>query len=286
VWRTKVRAALATVLSRLPPFRGLGRLVLALDRGLTDPSTSSSYMCVGKLNGSARFRFDLRPWGQKFAFYYGRWECEHVAMLRRLYAGGTFLDVGSSLGLYVVGLGPRVRALRGQILAIEPVAFNLSRQQENIRLNGLDSVVRHMQLALGASTGSLRLHVDPLGADNNAFASDEGAVAVPMVRLDDLMASMPDLPPLRLIKMDVEGFEPYILRGGQKTLAKFRPVIFAEFNRERMAINGVSMQESWELLRTLGYGCHVLRNRRLRSLSDPGSAEDLYFLPSQPPVSG
>ncbi|HYR29848.1 MAG TPA: hypothetical protein VEU30_15365, partial [Thermoanaerobaculia bacterium] len=98
--RSALRRAAAAILSRTPRFKGKGRITLLIDRLVTDSSDPASYVAVGRLNGGRPFSCDLRAWGQKFAFYYGEWELPHVRMLRRLYRGGTFLDIGSSIGLY------------------------------------------------------------------------------------------------------------------------------------------------------------------------------------------
>lgn len=160
VTRNEIRDAVAGLIAASPNFRGRGRMTLILDRLLTDPVNPDSYITTGELNDGSRFVFDLRPWGQKFAYYYRNWERDHVRTLRRLYKGGAFLDAGSSLGIFVVGMGNAVSEHGGRILSFEPVPFNLERQRVNISLNGLQDVVDIFPFALGASGGLLRLTTD------------------------------------------------------------------------------------------------------------------------------
>src|SRR4029079_6489775 len=97
---SKIRSLMPACLGSMPAFRGKGRITLLLDRVLTDIRDPRSYEVIGDLNDGVPFNFDLRPWGQKFAYYYREWEREYINILRRMYNGGVFLDVGSSLGLY------------------------------------------------------------------------------------------------------------------------------------------------------------------------------------------
>jgi FkbM family methyltransferase len=276
--RDAVRSAVAAGIALLPDVRGRGRVTLFIDRLLTNPNDPRSYETIGRINGGFRFAFDLRPWGQKFAYYYRSWEPDYVATLRTLYSGGWFVDVGSSLGLYVVSLSDLVRAARGRIASIEPVPFNKRRQEVNVRLNGIEDLVEYADVALGAEPGSVFLAVDPTHADNNAFISREGDVEVPVVTLDQLCRDR-GWRGIGAIKMDLEGYEPRVIEGGRETIARERPPILAEFNRERMAINGFTIDDSWNFLGSLGYRAFRLERAHLIAIDAPERHQNLFFVP-------
>src|SRR3954469_106471 len=147
---------------------------------LTDFSHPRSYGTTGRLMGSP-FHFDLRPWGQKFAFYYGEWELELISAFRRLYRGGLLVDVGSSLGLCVVCMSDLGPAAGSRIISIEPVALNLARQRANVTLNAIDDLVDFVPLCVGATRGVVHLYADEAGGDNNAYIADEGGIACDVV---------------------------------------------------------------------------------------------------------
>ncbi|HEY2090743.1 MAG TPA: FkbM family methyltransferase [Thermoanaerobaculia bacterium] len=278
--RNALRSVVAATIARLPDARGRGRLTLLLDRLLTDATDPRSYETTGELNGGFRFAFDLRPWGQKFAYYYRSWEADYVRALRGLYRGGRFVDVGSSLGLYVVSLSDLVRAAGGRIASIEPIPFNKHRQEVNVRLNGIEDLVDYADVALGAEPGRVFLAVDPAHADNNAFISTEGDVEVPVVTLDQLCRDR-GWSGIGAIKMDVEGYEPKVIEGGRETIERERPPILAEFNRERMAINGFTIDDSWSFLHRVGYRAFRLDRGKLVPLDDPGQHQNLFFVPKE-----
>lgn len=278
--RNAIRAAIAAAIAHSPDVRGRGRVTLLLDRLLTNPADPRSYETVGRINGNFRFAFDLRPWGQKFAYYYRAWEPDYIHVLRGLYRGGWFVDVGSSLGLYVVSMSDLVRAAGGRIASIEPVPFNKKRQVVNVQLNGIEELVDYADVALGAEPGRVFLAVDPIHADNNAFISVEGDLEVPVVTLDQLARDR-GWRGIGAIKMDVEGYEPRVIEGGRETIARERPPILAEFNRERMEINGFTIDDSWNFLLGLGYRAFRLENWRLVGIDDPGEHQNLFFVPER-----
>lgn len=277
----EIREAFARLCRSTPSFRGKGRIVLAVDHLLSRGGKGDSYSATARLNGLANFALDLRPWGQKFAYYYGEWEREHVQMMRRVYnqKGGLFIDIGSSLGLYTFCLIDLVARARGKIYSIEPVPFNLERQKKNAELNLESDIVRYFPCALGSSNGTLRLHVDSQNLDNNAYACCDGDVEVTMTTLDCLLEQN-DWPAVGAIKMDIEGMEPDVIAGANETLSRFRPPILGEFHRGRMEMYGFSMQAVTELLMgQLDYEAFIVSNGRLSKIVNVGFQENIFFIP-------
>lgn len=276
-----MRSLLPLCLGSVPEFKGKGRMTLLLDRVFTNSRDPRSYEVIGDLNDGVQFNFDLRPWGQKFAYYYREWERQYIDVFRKLYSGGAFLDVGSSLGLYVVCMGDAVRRLDGSIISVEPVPFNLERQKKNVALNHFESLVTYVKCALGSERASVRIKIDPLQADNNAFIAEEGGLEIDILPLDILVAEN-KWGRIGAVKIDVEGYEPMVIEGARETIRRDRPVIFAEFCRERMEINGFSMGSTWKfLVDDLGYRCFRLSmgDNKLHSVESPGILENLFFIP-------
>ena len=248
---------------------------MVIDRMFTG---DRSYEAIGPINGIASMIFDVRPWGQKFAYYYGVWEIDFISITRQLYKGGAFIDVGSSLGLYPICVGDLVRSAAATILSVEPIGFNMDKQRRNVTLNGYESIVQYHQVALGAADASIRITTDPLKQDNNAYFAEDGDVEVRVVTLDGLVENA-NLGYVGFIKMDVEGFEPQVVEGARKTISRDRPIVFAEFNRERMVINGFTMDRSWQFFKDQGYTAHQVINGKLSPLAEHGDVENIFFLP-------
>jgi FkbM family methyltransferase len=125
---------------------------------------------------------------------------------------GTVVDAGANLGnhsvWFAVMCGLRVEAF-------EPLPHCLEQLHANVARNDLGDRVTVHPVALGADSalaghaGKGRLHV--------------GSGPIKVRSLDDY-----HLIDVSVIKIDVEGMEPEVLRGGERTIRRDRPVIFAE----------------------------------------------------------
>lgn len=183
--------------------------------------------------------------GRSLAMY-GEWAENEIAFLKTfIRPGDTVLDVGANIGTHTLAFAHAVGA-SGRVYAFEPRAEIFGLLEAAVTANGLANVTAR-QAAVGASEGFLSaptLHTDDsvnFGALSlvhemaqavAAGAAGEGdADAVPMTTIDAL-----GLADCRLIKIDVEGAEPSVLEGARDTIARFRPVLYAECNSVEIAL--------------------------------------------------
>jgi FkbM family methyltransferase len=133
-------------------------------------------------------------------------------VLHALRPDDLFIDIGANVGVYTVLAGAAVGA---SCIAFEPLPVTFARLLDNVRLNDLGARVTCHNCALGRAPGSASMttHLDSM--NHVADAGEEGAITVPVRRLDDVVDD--DRP--RVVKIDVEGFEPEVLAGGTRTLA-------------------------------------------------------------------
>jgi FkbM family methyltransferase len=128
--------------------------------------------------------------------------------------GDRFLDVGANVGSYtVLAAGAR----RADTIAIEPVPGTFRDLMTNVRLNGLESRAKALNVGLAASPGTLRFTTS-LDTTNHVVAGggeEADTTEVPVTTLDDVVGACPPV----LVKIDVEGFESQVLAGARKTLA-------------------------------------------------------------------
>lgn len=148
---------------------------------------------------------------------------------------GLAIDVGASVGNHSLWLAA-ICGLR--VIAIEPLDY--LRLVRNVALNpGLP--VEVWPFALGDRSYRGTVTGAPAHTIGDSFPKD-GLVSIQ--RLDDLMASRNDVV---LLKIDVEGMEPQVLRGAARTIKTCQPLVFAE------AQDGEAHARNAEVLDALGY---------------------------------
>ena len=168
-------------------------------------------------------------WNRYRSFVYGTWEPDVVRTLAKLVSpGDAVLDIGAHIGFYTLLLA-RLVGPKGQVVAFEPLPGNFEILAENIRLNQC-SQVRAINKAVMGSGGKLEVTLsqdEPLPG-GTSMLNDHGGqqVAVDAVSLDEFFGSA--RVPLSLIKMDVEGAEEQVLRGGRKTIESLHPTLVIE----------------------------------------------------------
>ena len=160
---------------------------------------------------------------------YGQWcEAEVGIFAQVLRPGEVAIDVGANIGAHTVAMA-RLVGPHGTVVAFEPQRVVFQTLCANVANNSLANVFCY-QSALGEKAGVILVPpLDPQTRQNfGAFSVGgyEHGEPVGLVRLDDF-----PLRACRLIKIDVEGMEPAVLRGAEGIIAKFMPVIYVENNR-------------------------------------------------------
>jgi FkbM family methyltransferase len=153
--------------------------------------------------------------------------------------------------------------------------------ERSISENGFTDRVRFQRAAAGAAGGQATLTF-PLETLNSggAYLLREGTAPlagnqkkeVPVVALDWLDLRRP----VRLIKMDVEGAEPQVLRGAARLLKEDRPVILSELHPAQLErASGVTPAQFLAQIAAFGYRAHHLENGVMGAAIDSAPADTL-----------
>ena len=171
---------------------------------------------------------------------------------------GAFIDVGANIGVYTM----RYARAFTRTLAIEPNPATFHILQANIALGRATNVT---PLLMGCSdkVGTAQLNVpvkgmlgwSRIGADADW---DQYPIQISLDTVDNLVSRFALAERVALLKIDVEGHEPHVLKGASKTLAQHRPVVLYEAWSTDLA------QASAEQLRAAGYNYFVNFSRPLR----------------------
>lgn len=175
---------------------------------------------------------------------YGEWsEAEIRICSAFLGPGAVAVEAGSNVGAHTLGLA-RAVGPQGVVHAFEPQRAVFDLLRHNVEANGLSNVVLH-NAGVGRTGGTLCVATPDYGRLGNFGAIALGGMGgdvVPIETVDGL-----DLPSLHLLKADVEGMEAQVLEGARRTIARHRPALFLENDREDRS------PELIALVQSLGY---------------------------------
>jgi FkbM family methyltransferase len=156
----------------------------------------------------------------------GLWETHVTQWLQQtLRPGQVFVDVGANIGYFTL-LGGQLVGPQGRVVAVEAHPGLADLLRRNVVMNGLYGYVTTWHRAAWSSTTTLQLHqrhnfsgassVGAIGQEAlDRLGDTEEMVAVQAVALDDLLDG---LPPVDVLKMDIEGAELQAFTGLARTL--------------------------------------------------------------------
>ena len=164
------------------------------------------------------------------AGFYDKKELKYLKTLIR--PGDHILDVGANLGAYTLHFARWVQKT-GTVTAFEP--YPEIADELEIQLRGAPWIlIRREALSSKDSIGTLHTPFLNHGVPEPSLASLERTpvdrnktITVSQRNLDSIIRELPR--PIRLIKIDVEGHEVEILKGGNELITKDRPFILIEF---------------------------------------------------------
>lgn len=179
------------------------------------------------------------------------------------------LDVGANDGRTILRLERHLPAPR--IYAFEPVASTLAILKE--RTSHLPNV-RHFPLALGAEPGKQTMYINESAAVNSLhpdWGSCSGTETIEMTTLD-LFVGEQNLDRIALLKIDAEGHDLEVLKGGTETLRRQKvDLIEVEAGFSAPGRQQPSLEEFRAFLAPYGYYLYGIYNQcRGRRTGDTG----------------
>lgn len=177
------------------------------------------------------------------------------AILKNLDENFVFFDVGAQTGSFslMAKYFPR-----SHWYAFEPIKEAADELVVNLALNGIrNAFVCNACVSDQSGWGTLKLPIDnhwglaTLGNTPLRFHCHEER-KVQCVSLDEFTQAHA-IERIDFIKIDTEGWELFILKGGKEAIARHKPLILMEFNETNMRQCGVSETEVCAFLKELGY---------------------------------
>jgi FkbM family methyltransferase len=149
------------------------------------------------------------------------------------YPGMTVIDVGANVGDTIAVLKSAVDV---PVIGIEGDEVSFEYLQKNCQQFKNVSVIKTF---LGEKSQQVNVSFENSGWNTTVIPDAKSTEQVSFKTLDEVISDAKfNTAQIKLLKVDVEGFDTIVLRGAYKIIEKNKPVLFFEYNRQNMiAIN-------------------------------------------------
>lgn len=248
--------------------------------------------------------------GVRIAFDYSQTFCRAEAILsmrgnpeqndfdfmnRFLHPGDVILDIGGNVGVVSLLLlydNPEI----GDIYSFEPLPVTFEKMKKNMALNGNPEKIHPFNIGMSNEVGSFDFYLP--GADEAAsmqpnmddyyMRESVNGVYTGRKKMEKIVCQVSTLddftiqhgvPKVDFIKIDVEGNEYDVLLGGVNVLSRYKPIVYVEMLRKHAARFGYHPNDIIVYMKSLGYGCFVLRAGKLAQFDfmDDNTLETNFF---------
>jgi len=181
--------------------------------------------------------------------------------LRALKPGAVVLDIGAQFGYYSL-LAAKIVGPTGRVFAFEPVPSNFEILKKNIEINNFTSIIRPIRKAAGDKRGIVSIylykHSDSHGMFRHPKATVKETLSIECITIDEFLEENA-INAVNIIKMDIEGYEPYALEGMKQIIFKSSNLIlFTELVPGFLRLAGVKPEDYLKQLEKLGFDVQLI----------------------------
>jgi FkbM family methyltransferase len=169
------------------------------------------------------------------------------------------LDIGSNVGAFALKVACNMPAnSKTHIFAFDPNPLIKKMFLTNLSINkGAKPNITFVLSAAGNANKEVEFSFDPSNSGAGKIDGKQAMSFNSSVITLDSFAEMNKLNNICFIKIDVEGFEPFVFEGAKKIITKYRPHIYFEITEQWHRKYGRSSREIFEFLISLDYDIYT-----------------------------
>jgi FkbM family methyltransferase len=228
-----------------------------------------SFATQGQTDLGITYSLQFPDFIQQMIYYFGVWEPSVTRIMQQcLSEGDTFVDVGANIG-YNTCLASKLVGSAGHVHAIEASPSIFLTLLNNIALNKAGNIVTYNKAVYDRDT-EIRLFKGPPRNIGYSTTSQHRAhrdalteeACIPAQPLQKIVPAT-DLYTARLIKIDVEGAEWFVVRGIIDSLDRFdtRTEWLIELNPSEIREQGGDVDTLVDSFKRAGYHLYIVENR-------------------------
>jgi FkbM family methyltransferase len=200
------------------------------------------------------WRLDLDKYLDREIYEHGCFETRTSDIVRQwIRPGMKILDVGANFGYFTTVFAELVGP-SGHVWAVEPTRNYGERIRWHLDANGFTE--RATILNFGLSDSEQECSIDIVDSSASIHLPQNVEVAaretISLRRLDDVAKEI-KLPGVDFIKIDIDGHEPFFIKGAQAYLRRYKPALMMEFAWQYLKAAGTNIWELRSQVKELGY---------------------------------
>jgi FkbM family methyltransferase len=161
------------------------------------------------------------------------------AILEFVNRNGNAIDIGAHVGFWLRDMCKQFK----HVYAFEPIEEVRQCLAKNVGAENYSTY----SFGLGAKNDTIMVNYNPTET-GNTHASKYGNKSITIRKLDDM-----NLPKIDYIKVDTEGFEIEVLKGGENMIKEYKPFIHVEVKGKVLAKQGLSGNDVDDYLKSIDY---------------------------------
>lgn len=204
------------------------------------------------------FELDISDYMQ-WLIYFGILAEPRQTLYDLVSADSTVLDIGANIGETTLAFS-KLTGEKGKVYAFEPDPDTYEKLERHVALNHCSNV-QLINAGLGSSEAEVILESNENNSGGNRISSAKGIKGkkIHIITLDEFVKNK-KLKLIHLIKIDVEGYEFFVLKGAEKTIENLKPVLFIEVVDDFLKNQGSSAEELVSFL--------ISKNYKLKNAND------------------
>ncbi len=247
-------------LRALPPFKGKKRLINYLLGHRRKDIKDQVVPFIGKSNLILPNIIESSCWN---VYCDQTYEASTIKIIDdHLKSDEVFLDIGANIG--IISIAVSIHNPSTQIVAVEASPSNYNYLKRNIELNQITNIQPISKAVHAQSSLKLPFYFpeEKIGCGSFSPVFTDIAIMVETITLDDIAENT--LPQkIGLIKVDVEGYELLVFKGGKKLLSSdHAPAIIFEFvDWAESRAKGLSAGDAQKQLLDYGYTLYAFNKK-------------------------
>ena len=249
---------------------------------------------VRDFDGDLSVDLSLSEHMQRRIFWTGYYNRRLIVLFDHLLRPGmTVIDVGANIGEISITTAKRV-GRTGHVIAFEPVDTIADQLQTNAARNHLNQITVVRAGLSDAPADNVPVYAscgqddpdDENGGLGTLFGGKNGVSELQRIHITtlDIWVNAHQIDRIDLVKIDIEGAELPCLKGGERTLRQFRPVLIIEIQDTTAITAGYQASDILYFLSGLGYTFETIRHGGRLTALDVNNLQSFQNVLCTPPV--